>query len=61
MARSTNQSPNPELSNDDCGEDLPSIAWVADIACPFDFGAPVFLLQEHPLEVEHHDQHEAFL
>eukprot|EP00975_Prorocentrum_lima_P062809 12887720-Prorocentrum_lima.AAC.1 len=37
---------NIEFGNDDCGQDVPSIAWVEDISCPFDFGAPVFLLQE---------------
>eukprot|EP00975_Prorocentrum_lima_P044102 9248418-Prorocentrum_lima.AAC.1 len=41
---------------------MSSIAWVADITCPFNFGAPVLLLQEHSLEAEHHDpEHEAFL
>eukprot|EP00975_Prorocentrum_lima_P032935 6916255-Prorocentrum_lima.AAC.1 len=34
-----------EVGDDDCGEDLSSIAWVADISCPFDVGAPVLLLQ----------------
>eukprot|EP00975_Prorocentrum_lima_P027046 5688804-Prorocentrum_lima.AAC.1 len=50
-----------EFGNDDCGEDLLSIAWVTDITCPFDFGAPVFLPQEHTLGEEHRDpEHEAF-
>eukprot|EP00975_Prorocentrum_lima_P050653 10607603-Prorocentrum_lima.AAC.1 len=48
-----------EHGNHDCGEDLSSIARVADITCPFDFGALVFLLREHTLEEEHHDpEHE---
>eukprot|EP00975_Prorocentrum_lima_P038727 8133855-Prorocentrum_lima.AAC.1 len=38
-----------EFGDDDCGEDRSSIAWVADIIWPFDFGAPVFLLREHTL------------
>eukprot|EP00975_Prorocentrum_lima_P021264 4477643-Prorocentrum_lima.AAC.1 len=46
---------NIEFGNDDCGEDLSSIAWVEDISCPFYFGAPVFLLQEHTLEEEYTD------
>eukprot|EP00975_Prorocentrum_lima_P047125 9853979-Prorocentrum_lima.AAC.1 len=51
-----------EFGDDDCGEDLSSIAWVADITCPFDFGAPVFLLREHMLEEEYRDpESEAFL
>eukprot|EP00975_Prorocentrum_lima_P039295 8258206-Prorocentrum_lima.AAC.1 len=37
------------------GKDLSSIAWVEDISCPFDFGAPVPLLQEHTLEEEYSD------
>eukprot|EP00975_Prorocentrum_lima_P056275 11801684-Prorocentrum_lima.AAC.1 len=33
-----------------------------DITCLFDFGTPVFLLQEHTLEAEHHGpEREAFL
>eukprot|EP00975_Prorocentrum_lima_P044412 9308005-Prorocentrum_lima.AAC.1 len=32
-----------EFGDDNGGEDLSSIAWVADITWPFDFGAPVFL------------------
>eukprot|EP00975_Prorocentrum_lima_P059228 12418183-Prorocentrum_lima.AAC.1 len=51
-----------EFGNDDCGEDLSSIAWVTDITCPFDVGAPVFLHREHTLEEEHHDpEHEVLL
>eukprot|EP00975_Prorocentrum_lima_P021436 4519498-Prorocentrum_lima.AAC.1 len=33
-----------DSGGDDCGEDLSSIARVEDMSCPFDFGAPVFLL-----------------
>eukprot|EP00975_Prorocentrum_lima_P009752 2077587-Prorocentrum_lima.AAC.1 len=29
-----------EFGNDDCGEDLSSIAWVDAIECPYDHGAP---------------------
>eukprot|EP00975_Prorocentrum_lima_P037747 7940450-Prorocentrum_lima.AAC.1 len=28
------------FGNDDRGEDMPSIAWVEEIPCPFDLGAP---------------------
>eukprot|EP00975_Prorocentrum_lima_P041319 8681418-Prorocentrum_lima.AAC.1 len=50
------------FGDDDCGEDLSSIARVADITYPFDFGAPVFLLREHTLERVNQDpEHEAFL
>eukprot|EP00975_Prorocentrum_lima_P070696 12933609-Prorocentrum_lima.AAC.1 len=41
---------NIEFGNDDCGEDVSCIAWVEDISCPCDFGAPVFLFKEHTLE-----------
>eukprot|EP00975_Prorocentrum_lima_P007775 1665212-Prorocentrum_lima.AAC.1 len=41
---------------------MSSIAWVTDITCPFEFVAPVFLLQEPALEEEHRDpEHEAVL
>eukprot|EP00975_Prorocentrum_lima_P012280 2604672-Prorocentrum_lima.AAC.1 len=51
-----------EFGDDDWGEDLSYIAWATDIICPFDVGAPVFLLQEHTLDEEYRDpEHEEFL
>eukprot|EP00975_Prorocentrum_lima_P061166 12823034-Prorocentrum_lima.AAC.1 len=45
-ARNTCHKSKPkhiELGNDDCGEDLSSIAWVDAIKCTYDHGAPTYL------------------
>eukprot|EP00975_Prorocentrum_lima_P006803 1464166-Prorocentrum_lima.AAC.1 len=44
------------------GEDFTSIAWADTIYCPYDYGAPVYVVQEHSLEPENYDpEHELFL
>eukprot|EP00975_Prorocentrum_lima_P021825 4597794-Prorocentrum_lima.AAC.1 len=51
-----------EFGDDDCGEDYTSIAWVDTVSCPFDHGAPAYLVQELSLEPEDYDSdHELFL
>eukprot|EP00975_Prorocentrum_lima_P064452 12897658-Prorocentrum_lima.AAC.1 len=44
-----------KFGDDDCGEDMSSIAWVEELPCPCYVGAPVYLLQEHTLAEDYRD------